>query len=316
MQRRAYQRARRAVRPLVKPGAPLAAVSPYPGHRSLVRSVVEGLRANGADFNFNPTSFSELGRVVYAPANEALLQAAELKRHGKIAYLVAGPVNALLPSQSQGILRLPEIDRLIVPSEWVVELYRLEAPELLSKVRVCQCGVDVKYWQPSSERNADRVLVYWKNGSEPFCETVEQVVVRLGFAPVRVRYGSYDAESYRRILQDVAAGVFLSSFETQGLALAEAWAMDVPTIAWNPCGRAEWMGDWFQAGSSCPFLTASTGRSWRTIEELETVLADALRKRQDFRPRQWVLSNMTDAGCSAALYQIIEKDSSGIGQCD
>jgi hypothetical protein len=63
---------RRTLRPLLRPGVPLPDSSPYPGHFGLVRSVVEGLRAIGADFNFNPGRMSELARIVYAPANEAL----------------------------------------------------------------------------------------------------------------------------------------------------------------------------------------------------------------------------------------------------
>jgi len=63
--------------------------SPYPGHYALVRSVVEGLRAIHADFNFNPRRLSDVARIVYAPTNEALLQAAALKRQGRIDYLVA-----------------------------------------------------------------------------------------------------------------------------------------------------------------------------------------------------------------------------------
>ena len=77
------------LRPLIKPGVPLPTGSPYPGHFALVRSVVEGLRAIGADFNFNPRSLGEIARVVYAPANEALRFAGELKREGRIDYLVA-----------------------------------------------------------------------------------------------------------------------------------------------------------------------------------------------------------------------------------
>ena len=95
---------RRLARRIVKPGVPLPAVSPYPGHFALVRSVVEGLRAIGADFNFNPERLGEVARVVYAPANEALLQAIALKRAGRIDYLVAGPVNALFADECDGIL--------------------------------------------------------------------------------------------------------------------------------------------------------------------------------------------------------------------
>ena len=60
---------------ILKPTRPGSRARPTPGTTRSPRSVVEGLRAIGADFNFNPSSFSELARVVYAPANEALRQA-------------------------------------------------------------------------------------------------------------------------------------------------------------------------------------------------------------------------------------------------
>jgi len=91
--RRWYQAARRRIRPFVKPGAPLPMMSRYPGHYALVRSVVEGLQAIGADFNFNPRRVRDLGRAVYAPENAALRQAAAFKREGRIEYLAAGPVH-------------------------------------------------------------------------------------------------------------------------------------------------------------------------------------------------------------------------------
>ena len=199
--RRAYQRLRGAVRPLVKPDVPLPAVSPYPGHFALVRSVVDGLRQIDADFNFNPRSFAELGRIVYAPANEALRQAAALKRHEAIVHVVAGPVNALFPTECNGILLMPEIDRLIVASEWVIDLYRDDAPQLVPKIRVCQAGVDTNYWRPTEpDQLRDRVIVYWKSGDERFCDEVEQVVARGGRAALRIRCGAYTHDEYRRAL--------------------------------------------------------------------------------------------------------------------
>jgi len=95
----------------------LPAVSRYPGHYAVVRSVVQGLEAIGADFNHDPGTLNRVARVVYAPANEALRQAAQLKRERRIDFLVAGPSNALLPDEADGVLKLPEIDLLIVASE-------------------------------------------------------------------------------------------------------------------------------------------------------------------------------------------------------
>jgi hypothetical protein len=311
--RRAYQRIRRAVRPLVKPGVALPTASPYPGHFALVRSVVDGLRAIGADFNFNPRSFSEVGAFVYAPANEALRQAAALKREGKIDYLVAGPTNALFPSECGGVLMLPEIDRLIVASEWVIDLYRDEAPQLISKIRVCPAGVDVGYWTPSGSGTRNTGLVYWKSGPESFCEAIEHLIKQCGVTPVRIRCGEYAREEYRGALDSAALAVFISSFETQGLALAEAWAMDVPTVVWDPRGDTEWRGRRFRAGSSCPWLTPQTGRAFSASAELERILPETLRAAASFRPRDWVLTHMTDAICAEALYRMIRGGPNGAG---
>jgi hypothetical protein len=309
--RRLYQIARSRVRRFVKPGAPLPTVSKYPGHYALVRSVVEGLRAVGADFNFNPRRLGEVARVVYAPANEALLQAAELKREDRIDYLVAGPVNALFADECDGILLMPEIDRLIVAHEWALEFFS-ETPALLAKSRPCPCGVDTAWWKPAGRVNSNSAVVYWKSGDEAFCEGVEQVVRACGLEPRRLRslhgeHAMFNPADYRQLLDQAAIGVFLSTFETQGLALAEAWSMDVPTIVWDPRGEAMWRGRRFESRSSAPYLTPATGRLWRTLGELEPVLRGALADRSAFRPREWVLANMTDAMCSAALLKIIRE---------
>jgi len=314
--RRWYQGARSAIRPFVKPGVPLPYSSPYPGHYALVRSVVEGLREIRADFNFNPRRMSEVGRAVYAPENAALTQAAGLKRRGRIDYLAAGPVNAMFPDENGGVLRLPEIDRLIVAGEWMKDLYG-DAPQLAAKSVACPCGVDVAFWKPTGIDRSKTAVVYWKSGDEAFCVDVERVVRDCGLEPQRVRSGHgehehFTREGFRALLDRAVIGVFLSAFETQGLALAEAWSMDVPTLAWDPRGMTGWRGQSFVAGSSAPYLTAATGRLWRAIDELPDLLRTSLAERDRFQPRQWVLDHMTDAICSAALLGIIRDDVAGI----
>ena len=309
--RRIYQGVRQRIRPLVKPGVPLPKMSPYPGHYAVVRSVVEGLRAIGADFNFNPRRTADLARVVYAPENAALRQAAELKRRGKVDYLVAGPVNALFPDEADHILLMPEIDRLIIASEWARELYRT-APQLVDKFVACPCGVDARFWQPSGRPPNNVALVYWKSGDEAFCREVEAVAARCGLVPKRLRsahgeHAMFEPDEYRQLLDQSVIGIFLSTFETQGIALAEAWAMDVPTAVWDPQAEAEWRGRVFQAGSSAPYLTPMTGARWRTLPELEPMLRAMIADRDTFQPRAWVLANMTDEICARNLYDVIRR---------
>jgi len=309
---RLYARLRGIGRRVLRPGSKGLPGSPYPGHHALVRSVVEGLREIRADFNFNPESFSGLARVVYAPANEALRQAAQLKREGTIDFLAAGPVNALFADESDGILQLPEIDLLIVPSEWTIDFYRA-VPELIRKARICPCGVDAETWKPSGTRKEQSAVIYWKSGDERFCEDVESIVRRCGLTPLRVRsrhgeHGIFTPEELRRLLDRSVVAVFLSTFETQGIALAEAWSMNVPTVVWDPRGDAEWRGRHFTSGSSAPYLTPSTGVASRDAAGLEPAIRQALASLGSFRPREWVLTHMTDAICSRQLFDLIRDE--------
>ncbi len=288
---------------------PLPPRNPYPGHYAVVRSVVEGLKEIDADFNHDPRSLRAVSRVVYAPANEALRYAARLKRKGRIDFLVAGPSNAFFPEEADNILWLPEIDIIIEPSEWMREFFAEIALPLVPKIRICTAGIDPNYWKPSGEGQRKRAVIYWKSGDEAFCENVENVVRAFGLDVVRFRYGHYERENYRKELDNAAIAVFLSSFETQGIALAEAWAMEVPTLVWNPRAETSWRGRSFIARSSAPYLSAATGTEWVTLDDLDRVMRAAISNLTAFSPRKWVLANMTDAVCSAKLLEIIESES-------
>jgi len=316
--RRAYIQLRGIGRRLLKPGTSGKSGSRYPGHYAVTRSVVEGLQQIGADFNFNPVSRSQLARIVYAPANEALRQAATLKQRGAIDFLVAGPVNAFFADECDGIMQRSEIDLAIVASEWMIDFY-CDSPGLARKSRAVPCGVDVEFWKPTDIRKERAAVVYWKSGDEGFCEHVEAIVRRSGLEPLRVRsrhgeHGIFRPEQLRAQLDRAVLSVFLSTFESQGIALAEAWSMNVPTVVWDPQGDAEWRGRRFTSASSAPYLTPATGVASRDVTGLENAIAQALATLDTFHPREWVLENMTDAICSRKLYEVIMAEAAGAGQ--
>jgi hypothetical protein len=141
---------------------------------------------------------------------------------------------------------------------------------------------------------------------------VEAIVRRCGLEPLRFRsrhgeHGIFQPAAFREALDRAVVGVFISTFETQGIALAESWSMDVPTVVWDPQGEGEWRGRTFRSKSSAPYLSDSTGAAFRTIDDLETVLSRTLASLPHFRPRAWVLEHMTDAICSEMLYRLIRE---------
>ena len=232
---------------------------------------------------------------------------------------MAGPVNALFADECNGILQMPEIDLVIIPSEWTRNFYR-DVPSLAARSRVCTCGVDAGYWQPTGRTPASRRRSCTGRAERKrFCEAVEAIVRQCGLEPLRVRsrhgeHRIFTQADYRDVLDRSVIAVFLSTFETQGIALAEAWSMNVPTLVWDPQGDAEWLGRRFRSASSAPYLTPATGVAFGDIGDLKPALDRALQSLGSFQPRDWVLENMTDAVCSKRLYELIREEAGRAGR--
>ena len=102
--------------------------------------------------------------------------------------------------------------------------------------------------------------------------------------------------------------VVIDRVESQGLFLAEAWAMNVPTLCFDPhCYR--WICpnetyDYFHT-SSAPYLSEATGAEWFELSELELLLDNIEQLKKKSYPRKWVEEHMTDEVCAERFLEII-----------
>jgi hypothetical protein len=265
---------------------------------------VRGLDELAVPVNYNPVTRSIGSIVVVAEGVEALRRGIEWKRTGRCSRLLAMSVGDF-PADFGGIMLAPEVDVCLMPSAWWADLWCEDEPDVAPRLRIWPAGVDEEYWRPrrSQRRTGSRVLVYWKTETDGFRRKVEDVLRQFGWEPVTLQYGRYSQAEYRRHLSVAEFAVFISRSETQGIALAEAWASDVPTLAWNP-GRRYYRGRDLATVSSSPYLTHDTGLHWATLCDLHGILDDLPRRRIQFQPRNWVLKNMTDAVCAARLLDI------------
>jgi hypothetical protein len=277
----------------------------YGGHYAVTRSLVEGLQKTGADFNYNPANKIDIAENVIVLAGvERLKEAIELKKKDKIKFLLAGPniVDNVL-SEDQ-IAADPAIDYFVAPSEWVKNLVIEDCINLKDRVLCWSAGVNSYYWKPGIKKEArNEVLIYWKTESGEFYHKVVELVKGFGMQPVLIKYGDYTASEFRKQLDRSQFAIFISRSESQGIALAEAWSMDVPTLVFDP-------GNFFFGGrivynvSSCPYLTELTGITWKDLNELRKIIQD----RNSFislRPRNQVLKKFTDEYRASQLLESI-----------
>jgi hypothetical protein len=303
---------------LIRPG-PAYWRSRYGGHFAVTRSMAEGLQKIGVSSNYNPAHMREVGEVVVVPGGFAALeQALEWRRMGVIRRLLAGPNLVDFPSERRGLMCAGEIDLLLVPCDWVRDNFVTDCPELDGRVVAWPAGVDVSYWSPDQDRPRDVCLVYEKQIATrervgPISDYIP-AVSRLGYEVEILRYGTYLQDQYRHVLRRSALLVGFVLNETQGLAWAEAWSTDVPTILWRQ-DSVTFKSRTYRS-STAPYLSSKTGVFFDNVATLEIILRDWGTRRMAFQPRSWVLENMSDEACARVLCRLANvpiNDSRGCG---
>lgn len=278
------------------------------GHAAVTNSVLRGLRATRTKSNYNPLVCSNISPIVVVLSDiDALKQCIKLKQTNKRMKILAGPNLMIWSNEYDGILADTSLDIILVPSQWVKTAY-LEDNKLIkpAKIFLWPAGVDVDYWKPSNHSRSSKVLVYYKNSSKKLFEQVKQLVKKLNKDLVVVRYGDYSESTYRKCLDSSNLAIFLSQSESQGIALAEAWAMDVPTLVWDP-KKLTYKGRVYSSVTSAPYLQPKTGLKWKQIDELIRLFDRIDSDAVSFAPREWVLENMTDSVSAKYLVQIIRE---------
>jgi len=284
----------------------------YTGHYGVTRSLIEGLKSTDIIFNYNPKKFKDVYDTVWVLSNiEALQQAIYLRKKEKIKKLIAGPNLMVRSNEYNKILVSPEIDLCIVPSEWVKQAYIEDEPSLTNRIKSWYAGVDTNFWSKSKDqkKNTDKqkVLVYWKTENHNFCQSIENLLKKNNWNPICIRYGCYGKNEYKILLSNVKFAIFISRSESQGLALAECWSMNIPTFVWDPNEPLIINGKMHAQVSAAPYLNKDVGMSWKTLAEFELILNNIKNILPQFNPRTWVLENMSDQICAQLFLKKIDE---------
>ncbi len=266
-------------------------------HSAVMNSMRRGLSKVHRDYNVNPDKVAAVKENVLVLANiDAGLQAYRWKQQKKIATLLLGPNIVGYVTECDSFTSWPLIDAYLINSEWPMKNFLRFNPALGRHMRPWYSGVDENMWKPScpfSQKNSQIVLLYRKN-NEDISDRVQQCLERLGYQVISLTYGHYTHEQLKQALEAAKFAVFVSRSESQGIALAEAWSMDVPVLAWNPKGSVSYLGYEYLDVSSCPYMNPWVGKEWVQVEELEEMVAHFSEISAEFQSRRWVLLHMTD----------------------
>ena len=261
----------------------------FGGPAAVFSSLEGGLKGIGGNFVVNRQLTVPIESACVLSGVKTLKWAIVQKRLGKIKKIIAGPTVAL-PKEAGGIIFNDAIDLFLVPSSWVTDFCDSFRPGFKRKIRVWAAGVKTEVLDIGTPRAT--CVVYKKNVDSATFGGVLEVLGRRGIIVEVLEYGRYTRAEYLKKLAKARFLVFLSQSESQGIALNEAWMMDVPTLVWN--GSFVNLPDYvWPGGSPAPYLTQECGMFFSGIPDLPAKLELFLTKLPAFRPRAYHLQNFT-----------------------
>lgn len=276
----------------------------------VLKSLIRGLQTikhksnHGVSYNINPIK-RQLCKTVHVLSNPIALEwAIQQKALGHIDNIIAGPNISILPSFDNKVLNNPLIDIILLPSEWVKELYILDTPSIEHKIKIWPSGVAIpemdRIAKPQSEK--DFYLVFKKTFGDIEYSKIIEVLASKNIAFKTLVYGTFKQNEYFELLQHAKGMIYLQKSESQGIALQEAWARNVPTLVWNQKTYTyEGTGITITGSIGAPYLTEQSGIFFESIEEFENKFIEFQSRIDTFTAREYCIQNLSDAA-SANLY--------------
>ena len=267
---------------------------PIVGHRQLELSLLRGFDTLSVRYGFDCLADNMI--VLWANKID-LCVLNRLKKQKKIKKVVTVPT-ACQYDYKDLMRNFPCyecIDYSLVASDRVLEQNKTYVDaKYHSKIKTWASGVELAA-KDRNEKINNACICYFKK--VPVDTELVNYIKNLGIKCYVLEYTKYDFDYWLNLLKKTDFVIFCQECkETQGLAIAEAWAHNRPTLLQKDC---------------CPYLTAQTGLFWDNFEALKACIVEYSKNPQvflgRFSPYDWVEENMSDVVSAKNLVKIFSE---------
>jgi glycosyltransferase involved in cell wall biosynthesis len=217
--------------------------------------------------------------------------------------------------------RYPNIKRVLVPGGWMREMF---IPDYGDKVLAWPTGIDTEAWSPENVRGSKQVdfLIYdkvrWEHPrfEKELIKPITSILDKHRLSYQFILYGSYDHDELTEKLKKAKAVIFLCEHETQGFAYQQILSTNTPILAWDRGGY--WQDPYyypdrvkFQPVSSVPYWDERCGWKFMGAGDFENNLEEFLSRASTFKPRDYILENLTLEKCAEEylrIYNEVQKE--------
>ncbi len=189
-------------------------------------------------------------------------------------------------------------------SPWVNTLYR-EFTNIDMPFINAFFGITTDSIQSTKECNKTHVMIYFKSTFPEKLQFAENYLTNHAIPYHKIIYGSYKDSEFKETLKNTKFVIWIGRHESQGFALQETLASNVPILLWDvqtmyeeySNGRIVYESykhrDYKMIASSAPYWSNDCGIRFLQKEDFESSFQRMMETYTTFRPREYVDRNLS-----------------------
>lgn len=211
-------------------------------------------------------------------------------------------------------IKYPNIQRVLVPGDWMRQMFE---PYYGNKVLAWPTGIDTDEWKTADNSKSIDFLIYdkvrWEHDRYND-ELISPIIKSLDdkqLSHLYIQYGSYTPAVLKDKISKCRGVIFLCEHETQGLAYQQILATNTPILAWDRGGY--WQDPHYYPEkvkygpvSSVPYWDERCGAKFTGVDDFEKNLTGFLKQLNTFKPREYILENLTLEKCAEEYLGIVQ----------
>ena len=253
------------------------------GPGKVISNLKKGLELLGVQYRENPNDVSTDSKAI------------ALQWHNNISKyqpenILIGPNICTLPIDNEFVMS-QNYKKIIVPSEWVKDLYNKWIPS--EKIIVWPVGIDTEYFSDKSKDDKFfDCLIYYKRRSYDELNFVKKLLREFNQNFDIVEYGSYSEIGFLEKLSKSRYVFVLDSCESQGIAIQEIMSSNIPLFVWDMEFWEDRGHEYKIEATSVPFWDDVCGIKEKNKDLIFESFSLYLENINSFKPREYVLNEL------------------------
>lgn len=226
-------------------------------------------------------------------------------------YFIFGPHFSVFPNNKMTqINNVYKNSVYIQPSGWVAQLWvNMNTINTKLPIQILSFPVDINKFAPILVDNKkEEVFIYFKRR-----HPVELNILKSFLHDKLITYKifdyvkRYDETDYLNCLRQSKYGIILDAHESQGFAIEEALACNVPLLVWNTKSMSQEYGSNYPdiPCTTIPYWDDRCGEYFFKANELKDTFDRFVSKLNTYQPRQYVVDNLSVVSCSIKLNNML-----------